>query len=135
MPPTEESDEEKLRQAQQLTLWGRLQRVSRTLIYGVMMRSGGEPFGAPFERGVPSLDEKVVKRFSQRSFFGFETLERLRRRTERNKFTRHGAAPYRGPYQFLPKPTESRGVVARFLHYLRENRFFIFTPPDDTDKR
>lgn len=136
MPPSEQSEEEKLREAQQLTLWGHLRKVSRNLIYGVMMRGGGEPFGAPFERGMQSLDERVVKKLHQRSFFSFESLEKLRRRRERNKFTRHGAAPYRGPYQFAPRIQASRGVVERFIRYLRENRFFMFVPPqDDNDEK
>ena len=135
MPLSEQSEEEKLREAQQLTLWGHLRKISRNLIYGVMMRGGGEPFGAPFEPGLQTLDERVVKKLHQRGFFRFETLERLRRRRERNKFTRHGAAPYRGPYQFAPQVQASRGVVERFLTYLRENRFFMFTPPEDPEKK
>jgi hypothetical protein len=65
-------------------------------IYRSLMRSGGEPFGAPFESGTPTLTERIVQLFKQAGFFGFETLERLRKRNRRNKFTRHGAAPFSG---------------------------------------
>lgn len=136
MPPgdkdTQTSAEEERRAEQQMTLWGQLQRASRNLIHAVMMRGGGEPFGAPFEAGTPSLTEKAVQQFKQRSFFSFETLERLRLRRQRNKFTRHGAAPFRGPYQVAVQVRENRGAVNRILDYLRENRFFIFgpRPPD-----
>jgi hypothetical protein len=68
-------------------------------IFRSVMRSGGEPFGAPFESGVASLTERIVRLFKQAGFFGFETLERLRRRNRRNKFTRHAAAPYTGDYK------------------------------------
>lgn len=67
-------------------------------IYEAVMRSGGEPSGAPFEAGLSSLTQRVVKLLGQTGFFGFETLERLRRRNQRNKFTRHGAAPFTGEY-------------------------------------
>lgn len=69
---------------------------SNVRIYETMMRSGGEPFGAPFEVGVSSLTTKVVEFFRQAGFFGFETLERLMVRNRRNKFTRHGSAPFTG---------------------------------------
>jgi hypothetical protein len=75
------------------------QRNSSDLIYDMVMRGGGEPFGAPFERGVSSLTEAIVKFFRQRGFFSFETLEGPRRSARRNKFTRYGASAYRGPYR------------------------------------
>lgn len=75
------------------------QRPSNDLIYESIMRGGGEPFGAPFEVGVQSLTDKIVRLFKQRSFFGFEILEKPRRKNKRNKFTRYGAAPHRGPYR------------------------------------
>jgi hypothetical protein len=74
-------------------------RSSKDLIYETVMRGGGEPFGAPFEVGVSTLTEKVVRFFKQFGFFGFETLERPRRRNRRNKYTRYGASTYRGPYR------------------------------------
>jgi hypothetical protein len=74
-------------------------RQSADVIYEVVMRAGGEPFGAPFEAGVASLTPKLAKLLKQTGFFGFETLERLGTRNRRNKFTRHGAAPYRGTYR------------------------------------
>ena len=77
-------------------------RPSNDLIYESIMRGGGEPFGPPFEAGVPSLTEKIVKLFKQRSFFGFETLEKPRRKARRNKFTRYGAAPYKGSHPRKP---------------------------------
>jgi hypothetical protein len=123
-------------------LWTQLQRFSRDLIYSTLSRSGGEPFGAPFEIGMPTLTERIVKRFRQRGFFRFESWEQLRRRGQRNKFTRHGAAPHRGPYSVMPHPTSSRGLVARLLRYLRDNRFFLFAavqpdkePPAPPPKR
>ncbi len=72
------------------------QRKSTDLIYEWVMRAGGEPFGRPFAAGVQSLTAKVVKLLKQRGFFGFETLEKASGKS-RNKFTRHGAAPHRGP--------------------------------------
>ena len=74
------------------------QRKSTDLIYESMMRGGGEPFGPPFELGVSTLTEKIVKFFKQRSFFGFETIEKARTRVRRNKFTRYGAAPFVGEH-------------------------------------
>ncbi len=68
-------------------------------IYRSVMKGGGEPFGAPFENGVSSLTSRIVRLFKQAGFFGFETLERLRKRNRRNKFTKHGAAPYLGEYR------------------------------------
>ena len=65
-------------------------REDDSLIYESIMRGGGVPFGRPFEVGVNSLTEKLVKLFGQKSFFGFESLERPSRR--RNKFTLYGAA-------------------------------------------
>jgi hypothetical protein len=75
------------------------QRNSSDLIYHTVMRGGGEPFGAPFERGVSSLTEAVVKLFRQRGFFAFETLEKPRRSAQPNKFTRYGASTFRGSYR------------------------------------
>ena len=73
------------------------------LIYRAMMRGGGAPFGAPFEVGLASLTTKVVKLLKQTGFFGFETMEHVRRRNLRNKFTLHGAAPYVGEHGRRPK--------------------------------
>jgi hypothetical protein len=73
-------------------------RESGDRIYQSIMHGGGEPFGAPFESGVSSLTTKIVQVLKQAGFFGFETMERLRLRNRRNKFTRHGAAPYLGEY-------------------------------------
>jgi hypothetical protein len=75
------------------------QRNSKDLIYEMVMRGGGEPFGAPYEAGVSSLTDRVVRFFKQFGFFGFETLERPRRRNRRNKFTRYGASSYKGTYR------------------------------------
>ncbi len=80
-------------------------RTSAEIIYESMMRGGGEPFGAPFEMGTSTLTEKIVKYFKQAGFFSFETMEKLRRRRRRNKFTRYGAAPYLGDYK-RPKRTK-----------------------------
>lgn len=75
------------------------QRKSTDLIYESVMRGGGEPFGAPFERGIHSLTDKIVRLFKQKSFFGFETLERPRKKNNQNKFTRYGASQFRGSYR------------------------------------
>ena len=72
------------------------QRKGSELLYEAIMKSGGEPFGTPFEVGIASLTERVVKFFRQKSFFGFETLERLRDRNLRNKFTRTAARNFKG---------------------------------------
>jgi hypothetical protein len=77
-------------------------RPSNDLIYESIMRGGGEPFGPPFEAGVASLTEKIVKLFKQHSFFAFETLERPRRKVRGNKFTKYGAAPFKGGYRRKP---------------------------------
>ncbi|OGQ77998.1 MAG: hypothetical protein A2289_21295 [Deltaproteobacteria bacterium RIFOXYA12_FULL_58_15] len=74
-------------------------RQSDDVIYESVMRGGGEPFGAPFDVGVGSLTEKIVRFFKQRGFFGFETLERPKRKNRINRFTRYGASPYRGTYR------------------------------------
>lgn len=76
----------------------KLARKSSDLIYESVMRGGGEPFGAPFEVGTASLTEKIVKLLKLVGFFSFETMEKLGRRNLRNKFTRHGAAPFVGTY-------------------------------------
>ena len=73
-------------------------RSSEDVIYESIMRSGGEPFGAPWDLGLSSLTERVVKLFRQRSFFRFETLERLKKKGSRNRFTRHGSSRYFGEY-------------------------------------
>src|SRR4051794_19338374 len=73
-------------------------RSSRDLIYESVMRGGGEPFGAPYDLGLPSLIERIVRRFKQRSFFTFETFERAGKERKLNKFTKYGAARYRGDY-------------------------------------
>jgi hypothetical protein len=75
------------------------QRPSSDLIYEYVMRGGGEPFGKPFELSVSSLTERIVKLFKQRGFFRFETLDQPARRRGRNKFTRYGAAPFRGDHK------------------------------------
>jgi len=77
---------------------GAARRDSDDAIYGSVMGAGGEPFGAPFEVGLQSLTTRLVKLLRQTGFFRFETLERLRPRHRRNKFTRHGAAPFVGDY-------------------------------------
>lgn len=83
-------------------------RHSRDVIYEAMAR-GGASFGAPFRQGLASLTEQVVQRFKQRSFFGFETLERTphgegeAKAEPRNKFTQYGAAPFRGPHKKPPR--------------------------------
>lgn len=79
------------------------QRSSASLLYEAAMRGGGEAFGQPFDVGTATLTEKAVGTFKQRSFFGFETLEKNSGGEPGNKFTRHGAAPFRGPYR-KPKP-------------------------------
>ena len=73
------------------------QRKSSELIYESVMRGGGEPFGRPFEYGIGSLTDRIVRLLNVKSFFGFETLERPRR-SRRNKFTRYGSANFRGRY-------------------------------------
>lgn len=75
-------------------------KASKNIIYEAMTRSG-DAFGRPFIAGVSSLTERVVKKLRQKSFFGFETFDRLMARrkandTDVNKFTKYGAAPYRG---------------------------------------
>ena len=72
------------------------QRGSGDRIYESVMRGGGEPFGRPYEIGTPTLTERVVQFFKQRGYFGFESIDRRRRRA--NKFTRYGAAPFTGDY-------------------------------------
>lgn len=81
------------------------QRSSSDLIYECIMRGGGEPFGRPFDIGTSTLTEKTVKAFKQRSFFGFETLERPRKKRRKNPFTRYGSANHRGP---LKTPSKKR---------------------------
>jgi hypothetical protein len=74
-------------------------RQSEDVIYRAVMSTGGEPFGAPFEVGLATLTQRLVKLVKQTGFFRFETLERLLPRHERNKFTRHGAAPFVGDHR------------------------------------
>ena len=106
------------------TLWWHLQRYSATLLYYTLMRGGGEPFGPPYEKGMPSLTSRVVGLLKQRGFFTFETLERLPRRRFRNKFTRHGAAPFRGDYlsgteaEALPARAAAPSSLDRIVHRL-----------------
>jgi hypothetical protein len=71
---------------------------SHEVIYDAMMRSGGEPFGAPWGFGLASLTVRVVRRFKIKGFFGFETMEKLKPKNKRNKFTRAGASRFWGPY-------------------------------------
>lgn len=82
------------------------QRTSRDRIYESMMRGGGEPFGAPFGVGLSSLTQWVVRKVKQRGFFSFETLERTEEQAgpTLNKFTRYGAAPFRGEHTRKGKP-------------------------------
>ena len=82
----------------------REKRQQEETIYRYIMRGGGEPFGAPFEMGKPSLTEKIVRFFKQKSFFGFETLEPTKKKKNINKFTRYGASRYRGPLKSNKKP-------------------------------
>jgi hypothetical protein len=81
-------------------------RHSRDRIYEAMMRGGGEPFGAPLGGGLSSLTQWVVRKLKQRGFFGFETYERPEgpKPTTVNKFTRYGAAPFRGDHNRRGKP-------------------------------
>jgi hypothetical protein len=103
-PEPAASTVERRRDAAQLRLWRALAKASQDLIYMALQRAGGEPFAAPFEPGLPTLTMRVVRFLKQRSFFMFNSMEILQRRAQRNKFTRHGASPYRGPYT----PQESR---------------------------
>ncbi|RYF04109.1 MAG: hypothetical protein EOO40_11530, partial [Deltaproteobacteria bacterium] len=122
----QDEDIERQRDLHRHSLWMRLQQTSHDLIYRALLRGGGEPFGAPFEAGLPTLTERVVRRFRQKGFFSFNSSERLTRRSSRNKFTRHGAAPHRGPYHYLPQVKDARGFVGRFLAYLRAHGFTTF---------
>jgi hypothetical protein len=128
-------DVEKKRDAAQLRLWQALGKASRDLIYITMQRSGGEPFGAPYELGLSTLTERLVRFFKQRGFFTFHSVERAQGRRARNRFTRHGATAYRGAYAYTPQVVQSRGVVERWLRYMRANRFFLVgtkrPPPPD----
>ncbi len=74
------------------------QRPSTDLISEYIARGGGEAFGRPLGLGELSLTEKVVKFFKQKSFFGFESFEKPKRKTS-NKFTRYGSSPYKGKLQ------------------------------------
>lgn len=81
-------------------------RASRDRVYESVMRGGGEPFGEPFTFGLSSLTAWAVRKIKQRGFFGFETLERPdpEARLHGNKFTRYGAAPFRGEHVNKRKP-------------------------------
>lgn len=83
---------------------------SHELIYEYVMRNGGEPFGQPYEISTSTLTEKIVKFFKQKGFFGFEFMEKANasKRKIRNKFTRYGAAPFRGPHQRDSKPNDKK---------------------------
>lgn len=74
-------------------------RKSSDLIYESIMKGGGEPFGEPYEVSAQSLTDRIVRFFKQRGFFGFEFFERRRIRRRKNKFTRYGAAPFKGDYK------------------------------------
>ena len=74
-------------------------RKSSELIYESIMKGGGEPFGEPYEVSAQSLTERIVRFFRQRGFFAFEFFERRRVRRRKNKFTKYGAAPFRGDYR------------------------------------
>lgn len=94
------------------------QRPSADLIHEAVMRAGGVPFLEPFEIGVLSLTERVVRLFRQMGFFGFEWLDqRLRQRSRRNKFTRYGAARFRGDY-----PPELLEQIAAAVEARRRQR-------------
>lgn len=80
------------------------QRPSHELIYESVMRGGGEPFGAPYEVGTPTLMERIVKLWNQRGFFRFETFEKVPHRRRRNKFTRYGASRFVGRARQAPNP-------------------------------
>ena len=75
-------------------------RTGRNIIFEAMMRSG-DAFGRPLTAGVASLTEKLVRKLKQKGFFSFESFDRTgiapkNRDPEVNKFTRYGAAPFRG---------------------------------------
>ena len=97
-PSAQGSDDESLTPAQ------REKQKQEETIYRYIMRGGGEPFGAPYEIGQPSLTEKIVRFFKQKSFFGFETMEPTKKKKNVNKFTRYGASRYRGPLKNDKKP-------------------------------
>lgn len=78
-------------------------RNTEDLIFESIMRGGGEPFGPPFEIGITTLTEKLVKFFKQRSFFAFETLDKPRSKNRINRFTKYGASPFRGKHRFRSK--------------------------------
>ena len=72
---------------------------SENQIRDFIMRGGGEPFGRPYDIDTPSLTERAVNFFKQRSFFGFETFEKPKEQKIPNKFTRYGATRFRGSYK------------------------------------
>ena len=86
-------------EAPEETRAAREKRRSEEAIYRYVMRGGGEAFGKPYEVGKQSLTQKIVHFFKQRGFFAFETLEKPETSKKQNKFTKYGAARYRGPYK------------------------------------
>jgi len=107
--PQDKSEEETESEA---TTYERLQDAkdeSATGVKDYIMRGGGAPFGRPYDLGTPSLTERVVLFFKQKSFFKFETFER-KTTNKGNKFTRYGASRYRGklrgPSNNLPAPSK-----------------------------
>lgn len=90
---------------------------SNELIRETIMRSGGEPFGRPYEASVHSLTDKIVRMLKLKSFFGFEIFERPARR--RNKFTRYGASRFFGRYNARAAKRAQSAML----------------PPDDNKKR
>ena len=87
---------------------GRFRRDSADRIYRSVMRSGGEPFGKPYEVGPQTLTEKIVNFFKQRGFFGFESLEKPATQPSKNKFSRYGATRFRGPYPNTADDADSK---------------------------
>lgn len=85
--------------------WQRYLQASHTRLRELSMRTGGEPF-APFEIALDTLTEEIVRKFNVRSFWGFAFLERLRRDRRGNKYTRFGAAPFRGDYVAINQPQD-----------------------------
>lgn len=93
----------------------RQHRPSADLIYESMMRGGGEPFGTPYEVGVSTLTEKIVRFFKQKGFFPFETFEPSRPKRRRNRFTRYGASRFHGAYDMRAarRAAERAGVLPK----------------------
>ena len=110
---------ERRRDAAQLRLWRSLAKASQDLIYMALQRAGGEPFASPFEPGLPTLTMRVVRFLKQRGFFTFNSMEVLQRRAQRNKFTRHGASPFRGPYTPEAVRPENKSLVTDGRGYFK----------------